>query len=493
MKKLFDDDIETDSSPDFGSLFEQSMGGVGKTLKAGDRIRGEVISIGRDEIFVSTGTIHDGLVMNNDLPQEAGKILVKKGDMLDLFVLQVKGSDIRLSPKPTGKNMADDLADAYDMMLPVEGKVTELTNGGYRVAMMGKTAFCPFSQIDLRRSEDPDAHLEKKYSFLITQFSEGGRNIVVSRRKLLEEEQQHSQATFQDDVKVGDILKATVRRMEPFGAFVEISPGLEGLVHISEISWTRLKEPSEALQIGQPVQVKVLRMEETDGRFRISLSIKQAGDEPWATSSGDLSVGQTVQGRVTRLMKFGAFVELKPGIEGLLPLSEMSYTQRILKAEDAVKENELITVMIKEINADDRKMLLSLRDAAGDPWVMVPQNFPIGSVGTGKVTRREAYGIFVEMAPGVVGLLPKSKANENPDFPFENLKIGDPATVQVAEMDIENRKISLVPPKDPDADSWKSFQEVGGKPGGGGPVKSMGTLADQFKNAVEQGPQKKKK
>lgn len=488
MKKLFDDDLEKDESQDFARMFESSLAGVGQSLKAGDKIRGEVLSIGKEEVFFSTGTVHDGSAAKAEFLQPNGELKIKKGDFVDLFVSQVKGSEIRLSTKPGAKNLADDLEDAYDMMLPVEGKVTELVNGGYRVQVNGKSAFCPFSQIDLRRAAAPEDHLQKKYQFLITQFSEGGRNIILSRRKLLEEEKEQSLAAFQEDVKPGSVVSGAITRLEPFGAFVELAPGLEGLVHISEISWSRIKDPSESVKPGQVVQAKVLRVEDQGGgRLRISLSIKQAGDEPWATGGAELAVGQTREGRVTRCMKFGAFVELMPGIEGLVPLSEMSYTKRVMKAEDMVKEGELISVLVKEINPDDHKVLLSLRDASGDPWGMVPQNFPQGSVHSGKVTRREVYGLFVELAPGITALLPKSKSHDVPEFSFDKVKVGDQISVQVSEIDFEGRKMQVIPPADPDAEQWKNFQQPGGRA-------SMGTLADQFKAALQKGqPQRREK
>ncbi|MBX3016466.1 MAG: S1 RNA-binding domain-containing protein [Bdellovibrionaceae bacterium] len=486
MKNLFEEDDNGQSgSADFGKMFESSLKGVGAVLKAGDKIKGEILSIGKEEAFVSTGTVNDGVMARADLPKDDnGHLTVKVGDTLDLFVVQVKGSEVRVSTKPTAKNLADDLEDAFDMMLPVEGKVSEVINGGYRVVLMGKTAFCPFSQIDLRKTDSPEAHLNKKYSFLITKFEGGGRNITVSRRKLLEEEQGASAAAFKEDVKVGDIVKGTVTRLEAFGAFVELSPGLDGLVHVSEIAWSRVSNPADALKPGQSVQAKVLRIEENDGRMRISLSIKQAGEQPW-DSINTLRVGEVVSGRVTRCMKFGCFVEVKPGIEGLVPLGEMSYTKRVTKSDELMKEGETVTVMIKEINEEDQKILLSLKDAGGDPWSLVPMKMPVGAILNGKVTRREPYGIFVEVAPGVVGLMPRARASDVPDYPFEKLKIGDATTVQVAELNIEDRKMSLAPPADPDAEAWKDVVMPTSKA-------SMGTLADQFKLALEKGASKKK-
>jgi small subunit ribosomal protein S1 len=358
---------------------------------------------------------------------------------------------------------------------------------------MGKTAFCPMSQMDLRRIDDPAAYVGKKFEFMITQFGERGRNIVVSRRKLLEEQKELSQAAFADEHKVGDILKGVVTRLEQYGAFVEIAAGLEGLCHISEVAWSRLGHPSEVLQVGQEVEVKILKIEEGNGRMNVSLSIKQAGGEPWANMPQHIQVGEIVSGKVTRCVKFGAFVELAPGIEGLIPLSEMSYTKRVLRAEEMVKEGERVNVMVKDIRPEERRLSLSLKDASGDPWVMVAHKFPEGSVTKGRIERREPYGLFVKIDEGVVGLLPKSKALENPEFHFDKVKIGDEVMVEISELKIEERRISLSIPQDPEAGAWKNFN-TSSTPSSS---KSMGTLGDQFKTLFDaqnskQGSSKKK-
>lgn len=391
MKKdLFGDD-NSQSANDFARMFENSLKGVGEKLKVGDRIRGEILSIGKEEVFVSTGTVNDGSLSRLDLPQENGVLQVKVGDTLDLFVTQVRGSEIRLSTKPTSKNLAEDLEDAFDMMMPVEGVVTEVVNGGFRVMVKGKPAFCPFSQIELRKTDSPEAHINRKYEFLISQFSGNGRNVVLSRRRLLEQEKEGAAAAFQEDVKPGDLVDGTVVRIEKFGAFVELEGGLEGLVHISEISWSRISDPNEVLSVGQPVKAKVLKIEDVDGRLRIGLSLKQAGEEPWLKNVSEMRIGQVLKGRITR---------------------------------------------------------------------------------------RENYGLFVEILPGVVGLMPKSKALAVADFPFDKIKVGESVQVQISEIDFETRKMQLVPPADPDAEQWRDFQT--------GPSKgsSMGTLADQFNKAL---------
>lgn len=492
MSNLFDDEFDDESSSksnDFAKMFEESMSGVGKKLSPGDRVKGEILTIGKEEVFVSTGTVDDGVVLKRDLLDGEGQFNHKAGDVLDLFVTQVKGGQILLSPKPTAKNIAEDLEDAFDMMLPVEGRVTEICNGGFRVSVLGKSAFCPISQIDLRRVDDAAAYVGKKFEFVITQFSERGRNVVVSRRKLLEEQQELSRSAFTEDHKPGDLVQGLVTRIEKFGAFIELAPGLDGLAHISELAWSRVNDPAEVVKIGQQVRAKVLRIEQgANGRMNVSLSLKAVEPEPWENMPNELETGRVVEGRVTRCMKFGAFVEIAAGIEGLVPLSEMSYTKRVVRSDELIKEGERVMVMIKEINPEDRRMLLSLRDGQGnDPWAMVTTKFPEGSIVRGTVERREPYGLFIKLEDGVTGLLPKSKAVENSEFPFDKLKIGDAVTVQVAEIRSAERRISLSVPQDPDAEVWRGFssaQPVGGR--------SLGTLGDQFKTLFDSDPKKKK-
>ncbi|MEO7164109.1 MAG: S1 RNA-binding domain-containing protein, partial [Bdellovibrionia bacterium] len=212
--------------------------------------------------------------------------------------------------------------------------------------------------------------------------------------------------------------------------------------------------------------------------------LKQAGVHPWQALFEQIKEGQVVEGKVTRCMKFGAFVELTPGVEGLIPLSEMSYTKRVIRSDELFHEGERITVMIKEIHNDTKKILLSLKDAGSDPWILAAQKYPVGAIVPGKVDRRENYGLFIQLEEGVVGLLPKSKAAERPEFAFDKLKPGDDVVVQIGELRLQERRISLDVPQDPNRDDWKGYVAQPAASSG-----SFGTLGDKLKNALE----KKKK
>ncbi len=364
MSDLFGDDDNGQRGSDFARMFEDSLGRVAETLAVGDRVRGEILSIGKEEVFVSTGTVNDGVVLRRELLDANGNLQHKVGDVLDLFVTQTREDRIFLSTNPTAKNIAEDLEDAFDMMLPVEGRVTETCNGGFRVNIHGKTAFCPISQMDVRRIEDGESYVGQKFEFLITKF-EGGRNLVVSRRKILEEQEALSRTSFMDDHKGGDFIQGVVTRLERFGAFVEVAPGVDGLVHISELSWSRVENPADVVRVGQEVSAKILKIEEEGTRLKISLSLKQAQAQPWDQLPDSIQRGQIVEGRVVRCLQFGAFVEVAPGIEGLVALSEMSSTKRVTRSNEVFKEGDTIRVLIKDVRPDERKLLLSYKDAEG--------------------------------------------------------------------------------------------------------------------------------
>ena len=354
---------EKESSSEFAQLLNDSLRKPAKRLSVGDNIRGEILVIGKEDVYVSTGTPVDGALSRKEILDSEGKLTCKVGDFLDLFVTQVKGTEIHLSTNPTSKNIADDLEDAFDMMLPIEGRVVEVVKGGVRVSIRGKIAFCPISQLDVARVENAEDFIGRKLEFLITKFTGGGRDIVVSRRKILEEQRGASEAAFTEESKEGTVVSGQVKRIEPFGAFVEVSPGVDGLVHVSEMAWSRVNDPNDIVKLGQDVVVKVLKTESKDGKLKISLSMKQVGPTPWEKLPQSIREGAVVEGKVTRCMKFGAFVELAPGIEGLIPLSEMSYTRRVVRAEELVNEGERITVKIKEIQPQAKRISLSLRDA----------------------------------------------------------------------------------------------------------------------------------
>jgi len=480
----FDDfeDEKQGGSNEFAAMLEESFKTSSKKkLKVGDKIKGEILVVGREEIFVSTGTMNDGQVARRDLLDAEGNFPYKLGDKIDLFVVLVKGSEIRLSPKPTAKNLADDLYDALQKRLPVEGRVVELCKGGVRVQVMGKMAFCPISQLDSARTETGEEHVGKRYDFLITQITEGGRNVVVSRRKLLDNQRESSTENFLADRKVGDIVEGRVSRLEKFGAFIELAPGIDGLAHISELSWSRVENPADVLSVGQQVTCKVLKIETKERRVQIGLSIKQTEQQPWERMPAQIKEGAMLKGKVTRCARFGAFVELAPGIEGLVPLSEMSFTKRVMNAEEIVSPGQTVEVKVLDVNAEQKRISLSIKEAGSDPLADAIAAHPVGTIVEGVVEKKEPFGLFIRIADGVTGLLPKGIAAEFPDFPFEKLRRDDKVKVKVLEIKRGERRVTLGPPQAEGSEDWRDFAKEAGSQATGG----FGLLGDKLKAALE--------
>ena len=432
---------------EFAALMEASLAERGGEISVGDRITGPIISITDTTVVVDTGTKLDGVADKAEFVDENGELTVSEGEDVTLYVVSLRGDEVALSKALTGQGGAEALRAAFEAGVPVEGKVTASRKGGFDVEILHHRAFCPVSQIDIAFTDNPEAHVGQTYNFAITTFERDGKNIVVSRRKLLEQERAESELRFLESVNPGDVIPAVIARFAPFGAFAEVAPGLEGLVHLSELSWSRAEKAEDAVALGQAVTVKVLAFDrDKKGRPRISLSIKQAGPDPWDSVSEKFAVGDKVEGKVTRLADFGAFVALAPGIEGLIHVSEMSHTRRIAKPSDVVNPGDVVTVSIKDIDLAKHRLSLSLKEAAGDPWEKVPETFEVGATVDGTVENRQQYGLFVNLAPGVTGLLPASKLRDALEpAAYEKVKSGDTVSVIISEIDTEKRKMTLAP------------------------------------------------
>jgi len=389
------DSAGDESAEDFSKLLGDSFQAAEKTFEPGDRVRAEILAVGREDSQVALGPGREGVVASADLRAEDGSCAWRAGDGIDLFVTSVRPSEIRLSTRPTDKNIAQDLKEAFELSRPVEGRVVEICKGGVRVSVKGKSAFCPISQLDVKRTETGAEFVGKTFPFRITEFSEDGRNVVVSRRKLLEEEQGRSADEFMTANPDGAVVTGTVTRLEKFGAFVLLAPGVEGLAHISELAWSRVESPADLLRVGQSVAVKILKREAVEGRLKVALSLKQASERPAGPAAAP----------------------------------------------------------------------------AADPWT----KYAAGQVVTGKITRKEPYGLFVQLEPGIVGLLHQSKTSERADFRLENQKVGGEISVQIGEVKLGERRISLDLPRDTNEEEWRARRQAEEAPS---------ALAEQFKAAL---------
>jgi small subunit ribosomal protein S1 len=473
---MSEDAFEEESFADLLNAYEAGSEGA---LQIGEKIRGKIISIGKDAVFVDTHTKIDGVVDKAELADEDQKLPYKEGDILELYVVGVSESEIRLSRAISGVGGLNLLKDAHQKAVPVEGKIKATCKGGFEVEVMQRRAFCPISQIDIKHVDNPEGYVGETAQFLITRLEERGRNIVLSRRQLLNREQEKNRKDFLDQLQVDSTLDGSVTKVMPFGVFVELAPGVEGMIHISELSWSRVGSPQQSVAAGDRVRVKVIGVDSGDrsSKVKISLSLKQLGDDPWNTVADRFAEGDRVEGVVTRCTKFGAFVEIAPGIEGLVHISEMSYLKRVVSPEDIAVPGDTVAVVIKEINPQKRRLSLSIRDAEGDPWLNVPQMFTVGQIVQGVIEKKETFGYFVTLAPGITGLLPKSKIRQaDKSAAIESLKEGREIAVVVEEILPQARKITLSPGNLQDEQDWQAYTRTSGG--------SLGSLGDKLQQAL---------
>jgi small subunit ribosomal protein S1 len=479
MTNQFDDENSEEKEQSFAAMLEAYSPGADSDMGVGDKISGKIVSIGRDSVFVDTGTKIDGVVDKAELLDENGEIALSEGDILELYIVALSDEEIKLSKALSGIGGLNMLKEAYEKAAPVEGKISETCKGGVRVDILQRKAFCPVSQIDINYVEDASDFVGQSFNFLITTFEENGRNIVLSRRALLAREQEKSRKEFYQTLSVNTTMDGTVTRIMPYGAFVQLSSGVEGMVHISEMSWSKAAKAESLVNVADTVRVKVIGIEpdKKPGMLKISLSMKQLTEDPWDSAGEQFHAGDKILGTVTRCANFGAFVEVAPGIEGLVHISEMSYKKRVLKPEDVVTAGETVSVTIKEVDLDKRRISLSIRDAEGDPWVDIAEKYKIGQSVEGILEKKEKFGYFINLEPGITGLLPKSNLNKaSKPSELEKLKEGDAIAIMIEAMNPGQRKITLTPADTAEEQNWQSFSDAS--------ASSLGALGEKLQLAL---------
>jgi small subunit ribosomal protein S1 len=390
-------------SEDFATLFARAE--AGPALEMGQVVKGRVILIGAESVFVDVGGKGEAWIERAELTDDEGRLRVAVGDEIEATVVSA-GDEVRLSHRlRQGAHVREALAAAAQTGVPVEGRVAAVIKGGYEVTVGGLRAFCPFSQMDLRRVETAEDFVGRVLEFRITTYGERGRNIVVSRRQLLEEQAAKAAEETRHKVVPGAVLPGTVASLADFGAFVDLG-GVQGLVPVSEISHSRVGRPADRLRVGEPVVVKVLRVDEE--KRRISLSLKALEGDPWTGVPGRLRERQVVRGRAVRSTDFGVFVELLPGVDGLLHISEIP-RHRQGAMREAVTAGAELTVMIVGIDSGKRRVALALAPDDAAPGAQLESTLAVGAVLTGTVERVEPFGIFVRLGPGQTGLVPNAE------------------------------------------------------------------------------------
>ncbi len=435
-----------ENEEDFATLFEASI--KTKRYRNGQTIEGTIVAISADVAFINVGGKGEATIDLDELKDDEGDVEVAVGDRIKAVVVSTAGG-LTLSRKlALGAVSREQLEGAFRSSLPVEGKVEEVVKGGYEVRIARQRAFCPMSQIDTVRHTDPTVHLGRVYPFRIIEFKEDGRNLIVSRRVLLEAEQQVRAVEVRKSIVVDAILTGQVVSVRDFGAFVDLGAGVQGLLHVSEMSWSRVSNPAEFVEPGQEVTVKVLRVD--DQTQQIALGLKQLAGDPWSVVPATYDVGQVRDGRITRVADFGAFVELAPGIEGLAHVSTFPPTGQSGGWSRLVSVGMTGAFEILSIDLDKKRIGVALVEerartvSAGSPPESSRSALAQGSRVTGKVERHETFGVFVFLAPGRTGLMPLSEtgldrgADVKKAFP-----VGSELDVIVLETDSAGRRIRV--------------------------------------------------
>jgi len=420
---------------------EEAMKQSQTRFAAGEIVKGKIIEVRPKEVLVDIGYKSEGSVpLAEFMDPEAAKV----GDEIDVLIERTEdkeGMVVLSHEKAEFKKNWERIQTLAAEGGRVSGKVKAVVKGGL-VVNIGVEAFCPASQVDLQMPRNLQSYVGNIYEFKVVKLLPDRENVVLSRRELIEQERAERRASLLAEMMPGDVRKGTVKNLTDFGAFVDLN-GLDGLLHITDMSWGRIAHPSDLLKVGQELDVVVLDVNRE--KERVSLGLKQKSANPWDSIENKFPVGTKIKGKVVNLVPYGAFVELEPGVEGLVHVTELSWTKRIAKASDVLTEGQEVEAIVLGINRDEQKISLGLRQLETNPWDTVDQRFPVGMRIKGKVRNLTSYGAFVELEEGLDGMIHVSDVSwtRKINHPSECLKKGDEVEAQVIEVDKPNQRIAL--------------------------------------------------
>ena len=411
-------------------------------VKANEVVEGTVMSINKREVVVSVGFKSDGLIPAAEFRYNPD---LKVGDKVEVFIesQEDKKGQLVLSHKEARAARSwDRVNEAYESGEVVKGYIKCRTKGGMIVDVLGTEAFLPGSQIDVKPIRDYDVFVGKTMEFKIVKINQEFRNVVVSHKALIEAELEAQKKEIVSKLENGQVLEGTVKNITNYGVFVDLG-GVDGLIHITDLSWGRVSDPKEIVQLDEKINVVILDFDEE--KKRIALGLKQLTPHPWDALDANLKVGDTVKGTVVVMADYGAFVEVAPGVEGLVHVSEMSWSQHLRSAKDFLKVGDEIEAVILTLDRDERKMSLGIKQLKADPWENIEERYPIGSKHTARVRNFTNFGVFVEIEEGIDGLIHISDLSwtKKIKHPNEFTQIGANLDVVVLEIDKENRRLSL--------------------------------------------------
>ncbi len=436
-------------------LYEESF----KRFAEGEVVTGRIISIDKDHVLIDIGYKSEGQVRIQEFMDEKGNIKAKVGDSVEVMVEWWDDEDERVllsKDKATNIKIWEAIKKSYDEEGTVKGTITNRVKGGFSVDI-GVPAFLPGSQADLRPIRNLDEMVGKSFDFKILKYNRKRSNIVLSRRAILERELDEKRAATMATIQEGKVVEGIVKNITEYGVFVDLG-GVDGLLHITDISWGRVKHPSEFFSIGDPITVKILNLDLENER--VSLGMKQLVEDPWSTAAEKYAVGSRVTGKVVSLTDYGAFIELEEGIEGLIHVSEMSWTRKVRHPSKIVSVGDEVEAVVLDIKPESRRISLGMKQVVPNPWDVISEKYPIGTTIEGKIKNITDFGLFIGIDEGIDGLVHISDISwtKRIKHPSELYKKGDVVQAIVLDIEKENERFSLGI-KQLQEDPWKTVPE----------------------------------
>ena len=420
---------------------EEAMRQSAMRFAAGEIVKGTIIEVRPKEVLVDIGYKSEGVIPANEFEDIKA---VKVGDEIDVLIEKLEdkeGMVVLSKEKAEFKQNWEKILNIANEGATVSGKVKAVVKGGLLVNI-GVEAFLPASQIDIVPPKNLNIFVGNSYDFKVVKINQERQNIVLSRRELIEQERNERRSKLLSEMTPGDIRKGTVKNITDFGAFIDLN-GLDGLLHITDMSWGRIGHPSEILKVGQEIDVVVLDINRE--KERVSLGLKQKLQNPWENIESKYQVGMKVKGKVVNLVPYGAFIELEPGVEGLVHVTELSWTKRIAKPSDVLKPEQEVEAVVLGINREEQKISLGIRQLEANPWDKALEKYPPGTRVKGKIRNLTSYGAFIELEEGLDGMIHVSDISwtRKINHPSEVLKKGDEVEAQVLEIDKANQRIAV--------------------------------------------------
>jgi small subunit ribosomal protein S1 len=429
----------------FAALFEASIS-AGDFGKEGEIVKGTVVAVQRDNVVIDIGGKSEGIIALQEFADAQGQTHVKPGDNVDVYIESRENDDglVMLSKEKADKmKVWDEISAACERDELIEGTISQRVKGGLSVTIRGGVkAFLPGSQVDLRPIRNLDKLIGQTYQFKVIKFNKKRGNIVLSRRVLLERERDEQKSKTLQTLEEGKVVKGVIKNITEYGAFVDLG-GIDGLLHITDMSWGRVNHPSELFQVGDEVTVRVLKYNpETE---RVSLGLKQTQEDPWSHAEEAFPPGKKVSGKVQSITDYGAFVELEPGVEGLIHVSEMSWTKKVKHPSKVLEVGQTIECQVLEVDSKSKRISLGLKQLEPDPWTLFTEKYSPGAKITGKVRSITDYGVFIGIEEGVDGMVHKSDISwtAKVNNPSDLYKKGDDVEAIILSINHDEKKVSL--------------------------------------------------